>query len=544
MSHTEYQLIGCPGSGKTTTLSRVWLPRAVEKWGAGSVAVCSLTRTAAAEIASRDSGVPKDSVGTLHALCFRALGRPEIAEGKIAEWNAFSPPYALSGGPSALDEPDMETRLSGKPGDQAMALAQVLRHRMVPEERWPDHVRGFYRDWKFWCREAGYTDFTGLIEESLRLADTAPGNPRVLVVDEVQDSSALELSLIRKWAQAAEYVVLAGDPWQAIYEWRGADPEAFVGNDLPEGDRRFLSESHRCPKAVHAAAMLLVEQASKPLPHRFNPRASDGRCARTGATINYPDEILRLIETSPGTTMILASCGYQIERACAVLRREGIPFHNPYRTTNGRWNPLRGGARRLASFLRPCRETWGDLARSWTWKELHDWTEMCQAKHLLYPKAKDAIKDAAKTQRTDSPLTAMEMQGMFQPQAWQELLVARSAERGRDEAMTKWLDAHLLGTWGPKVQYAKKVAEKRGSRSLVGEPKVVVGTIHSVKGGQADRVVVFPDLSMSAEREMHTNSGARDAMLRLFYVAMTRAREELFLAAPSSAGHIRWRMPS
>lgn len=537
--HVEYQLIGAPGAGKTTTLANVWLPRAVQRWGAASVAVCSLTRTAAAEIASRNSGVPKDSVGTLHALAWRALDRPEVAEGKISEWNAYAPSYALSGAASNLDEPDADHR-GGSPGDEAMAACQVLRHRRVPRHLWPERLRAFQKEWSFWCGEAGLTDFTGLIEEALERVDSAPGAPRVLVVDEVQDCSALEMALVRKWAQSAEYVVLAGDPWQCIYQWRGADSGAFTSEPVPEENKRFLSQSYRCPRAVHVAAMGLVRKAAKALPHKFEPRDFDGRLARIPAQLNFAEEVVRSVRQD-GTTMLLATCGFHVAQICTALRNAGIPFHNPYRTTNGRWNPLRGGASRISSFLRPCAETHGDDARLWTWKELHAWVEMCQARELLNPKSKEAIRDAAKAQKGDgNALTSMEMQGLFDARAWESLSAVRAADRDRDAAMLSWLKPRMLNSWTPKVDYALRVAEKRGSRALVSEPKCVVGTFHSVKGGESDRVVVFPDLSFGGMREWTGSSEQRDAILRLFYVAFTRAREELLLASPSSANHIGW----
>ena len=54
--------------------------------------------------------------------------------------------------------------------------------------------------------------------------------------------------------------------------------------------------------------------------------------------------------------MFLASCSYMLYPLVAILRKNGIPFHNPYRKTNGFWNPLRIGkkgssANRILSLL-------------------------------------------------------------------------------------------------------------------------------------------------------------------------------------------------
>ena len=65
-------------------------------------------------------------------------------------------------------------------------------------------------------------------------------------------------------------------------------------------------------------------------------------------------------------------------------------------------------------------------------------------------------------------------------------------------------------------------------------PKLVIGTIHSVKGGEADSVYLFPDLSRAAMREWVNTGEGHDGIIRQFYVAMTRTRENLVICASSS----------
>jgi len=53
-----------------------------------------------------------------------------------------------------------------------------------------------------------------------------------------------------------------------------------------------------------------------------------------------------------------------------------------------------------------------------------------------------------------------------------------------------------------------------------------VSTIHGSKGGEADNVVIFTDLSPAADAEMNINP---DDLHRLFYVAVTRTKENLYI---------------
>ena len=91
----EYRIFGPPGTGKTNNITRQ-IRRAVDRFGKNSVLVTSFSRAAAAELAGQDLPVSADRVGTLHSHCWHALGRPEIAEVHVQEWNRENPHLRIS----------------------------------------------------------------------------------------------------------------------------------------------------------------------------------------------------------------------------------------------------------------------------------------------------------------------------------------------------------------------------------------------------------------------------------------------------------------
>ena len=105
---------------------------------------------------------------------------------------------------------------------------------------------------------------------------------------------------------------------------------------------------------------------------------------------------------------------------------------------------------------------------------------------------------------------------------------------GDYRALLDWWRARVTADVRNRVQFPADVAAARGPRALLETPQVVVGTIHSVKGGQADVVYLFPDLSQAGDAQYNRGGAARDSVIRVFYVGADQgARSALHLPARS-----------
>ena len=60
-------------------------------------------------------------------------------------------------------------------------------------------------------------------------------------------------------------------------------------------------------------------------------------------------------------------------------------------------------------------------------------------------------------------------------------------------------------------------------------PRITLSTIHAAKGGEADNVLLLPDITKSAADQ---NDMDPDELHRLFYVAVTRAKNSLHILEP------------
>tara|TARA_R100000963_G_C4604825_1_gene77264 strand:+ start:88 stop:573 length:486 start_codon:yes stop_codon:yes gene_type:complete len=159
---------------------------------------------------------------------------------------------------------------------------------------------------------------------------------------------------------------------------------------------------------------------------------------------------------------------------------------------------------------------------------------LLKASGTLPSGAKKTIRKNAETIQSKT-ITAKEGEKLFGPHTWHELQM-----RFKKGTEIDWLRDRTLPSKTKMMEYAWNIAEKQGGRVLGEEPRLVVGTIHSTKGAEADCVYLFPDLSSSGMREWTGAAETRDSVVRTFYVGATRAKEKLVLASRASALAVDW----
>jgi len=537
----EYRIFGPPGTGKTTNLARQ-VRRAVDKYGADSVLVTSFSRTAAAELTVYDLPISCNRIGTLHAHCFHALGAPEIAEANVTDWNRVHRDLHITPvikqrrleGEESIEEIGNDKNMLGE-----RLLHQLNRYRglMIDRNFWPADVRSFERLWSSYKREMGLLDFADLIDTCHHDVAVAPGRPGVIFADEAQDLNVMQLKLIRRWGEHANYFILAGDDDQTIYSFTGASPDAILDPQIPEDHTIILTQSERVPRAIHKLAESLICTVTRRQEKTYFPRPEDGAVHRvTNGSYKATEyfilsSAMKHLEQGK-TIMFLASCSYMLDPLIQVLRKNSIPFHNPYRRANGFWNPLlagkRGSSVRRILALLSRHPDYGEIHSSWTFGDLVLWAEWLKMPGVLRPAVLEHIQS-----RDHSRLIPIDQLGEFlEPGAF--LSFRAAFERGGD-ALIDWWAARVRVEMHSRIQFVAELARREGPELLIKTPQVVIGTVHSVKGGQADVVYLFPDLSRSGDANYQRFGPSRDSVMRLFYVGITRARETLYICQRENA---------
>ena len=427
-----------------------------------------------------------------------------------------------------MDEDNLDPATDQSPGDELKALYQIMRSRMqVPTPE--SDVGRFAKTWTEWKQANGLMDFTDLIETCLRDTSAAPGGPDVLYVDEAQDLDLLEMTLIRKWATAAGHLVAVGDPDQAIYIWRGADPSAFSTPQTQTATTHVLEQSYRIPKEVHSHVVSWIDRTPNRKRISYQPRDADGVFKRIEATFKFPETALKDAEQylSDGrTVMFLASCSYMLGNLIDALKRTGTPFWNPHRRSNGAWNPLQRRANsttaadRIIAFLSMSETSY------WTAEDIYRWSNALKLSGIITGGGRQRIKDL----RDDSDGSV----------PWNEIndLLTQPAMDAALSGDLDWYEEALLSSKRQPALFPLAIARQRGTTALREQPQVVVGTIHSTKGSEADIVYVFPDISRAGMTEWVGSPEQRASVFRLFYVGMTRAKETLIICNPATRSHV------
>jgi DNA helicase-2/ATP-dependent DNA helicase PcrA len=535
----EYRIFGPPGTGKTRSATR-HIHRAVDRFGSDSVMATSFTRAAAIELTGRDLPIDLNRIGTLHSACFHALGRPPIAEAQVDGWNRENPRFPIT--PLSRDRrlegenANTEEDPSLKAGDRLLQQLNYYRGKLITPENWPISVRDFHLGWGQYKASNGLLDFSDLIDLSLHDVEFAPNKPAVIIADEAQDLNPMQLGLVRKWGHGADHFVLAGDDDQTIYAWAGACPEAILHPEIPEDHKSFLTKTQRVPQTVHALAEQLIHRVSHRQEKTYEPRNATGQVRRLSLGYKSPEYlILKTIErhlSERKRIMLLGSCSYMLRPILAVLRREAIPFHNPYRKSNGFWNPLRTSSRKsTANRVRALLIAHAGH-HAWRGGELALWTEWIPEDGILTERGREIIAALPPVKETTPEILG----AIFQPDALKEILAALRAST--PITLLDWWRHRAAPDFRKRIDFPSHIAARRDGRALVDEPRVIVGTIHSVKGGEADVVYLFPDLSKAGDAQYRHRGAPRDSVIRLFYVGVTRARETLYLCSPESGAAI------
>lgn len=375
------------GSGKTRVLTHriAWL---IQTEGLSPYSILSVTFTnkAAAEMRNRIEqllSVPARGmwVGTFHGLAHRLLRAH----------------YQEAGLPQNFQILDAD--------DQLRLVKRVMVSLDIDEKKWParqvvwwingqkdeglrpSSIEDFddvylkthlsiYRAYEQACQRGGMVDFAELL---LRAHELWLNNPVVLkhyqnrfsalLVDEFQDTNAIQYAWLRVLAGDKNNLMVVGDDDQSIYGWRGAKIENIqqFTRDFPQAVTIRLEQNYRSTSNILKAANGLIDQNSGRLGKELWTDDTEGEPVQVYAGYNEIDEARYIVErinawVDAGNLYSESAILYRSNAQSRVLEEALLRARMPYRIYGGQRFFERVEIRNVLAYMRLVSQRDSDAA--------------------------------------------------------------------------------------------------------------------------------------------------------------------------------------
>ena len=284
-----------PGSGKTLTIvNRVKYLIEKQKVRPEEILVVTFTRFAAAEMKSRLCLVmgKRDlpvTVGTFHGIYYGILkwAYRMNQENILSETEKYQ---ILRGviNKERMEIFDEEDFIQ----DIAAEIGKVKNNRIpleefVSEKCSADAFRNIYRNYEQHRKELKKIDFDDMLVLCYELFRSRPDvlaqwqkKFRYVLIDEFQDINRIQYDVIRMLAQPENNLFVVGDDDQAIYGFRGADSELMLGfgKDFPNAKQILLGMNYRSTANIVQNSLKLIKNNVERYSKKLEANREGGSC--------------------------------------------------------------------------------------------------------------------------------------------------------------------------------------------------------------------------------------------------------------------------
>ena len=583
-------IVAGAGTGKTRTL--IYRLAYLVETGTRpqQIVLLTFTRRAANDMTARASNLldgrcEKVRGGTFHAFCLEVLRQHAEALGfprNFTVLDAADAADVLSVIRTRGEYGDGEERFPQKNTLYSMFSSATNRDETLGEtitKRYPQFtslhaelkaLRDAYRRYK---KEHGLMDFDDLLERTLELLETdddvrhqVASRCRHVLVDEYQDTNALQAELVKKFSSVHGNVTVVGDDAQSIYKFRGADfrnifrfPDEFDDTEVVK-----LEHNYRSTQPILDLANHVIEQAERSYDKTLFTEKTEGELPALVPAADGDMEarfvaemVLRLREegVSLSDVAVLFRSSHNAYDLEVELNQRNIPF-------------VKYGGMKLNEAAH-IKDVLAHLKVVENPQDAASWNRALQLIHGIGPKTAQSLIEWT-TEAAEDPLTLGDGAPFSDRYAarLKQLFSTLRHVRSDDTSVTEQVEA-ILDYYqplfenkyaddhpkrAPDLEHLAGLAANHESRqrflsSLTldpielttldqetgedDEPPLVLSTIHSAKGLEFHTVFLIRALDGTLpSRHALREDGAVDEELRLFYVACTRAEENLFISYP------------
>ena len=333
-------------------------------------------------------------------------------------------------------------------------------------------------------RDKGMYDYNDMLQKFVD-QDLSP-KFEILFIDEAQDLSPLQWAMVRKMWDNSDKTYIAGDDDQAIFKWAGADVDHFIALKDQVDHIKVLDRSYRVPPGpIFNLAQSIRSRITNKYNKEYKPKEGQS------GELNYHSDVTD-VDMSEGEWLVLGTAHHFFEAIGEHCEDNGWY----YRKSKGknavpvelvqaieRWEQWRKGGAIEAILI---KNIYNYLGNNVT---------------MGYRKANTLNKEKMYTQEECIAEHGLKTNAVWY-KAFDEL----------DYFTESYIRAMLA----------------RGE-NIRETPRIIFKSIHAAKGGEADNVLLMPDITKAS---LDAAEHDPDDSHRLFYVAVTRAKKTLNIIEP------------
>jgi DNA helicase-2/ATP-dependent DNA helicase PcrA len=591
-------VIAGAGSGKTRTLV-YRVARLIESGHDPSrILLLTFTNKAAREMLRRvETLLAVDTRrlagGTFHSVGNRLLRRFGARLGLASNFTILDPEDArelLEAATSDRRIPTLERRFPK--GDVLLDLysftintgrpfTEVLAQHAPHFSELETEIVSVFQRYRERKRQGNAVDYDDLLLLWKKLLDEVPAAASELrssfdhvLVDEYQDTNRLQGEIVDGMAKVKKNVTVVGDDAQAIYSFRGASFENILGfpERYPETQTFRLTRNYRSTPEILALANASIAHNEKQFPKELAASREPGPLPAVVALPDIPDQARfvgqRLLEWHDegdklSELAVLYRAHYQALELQIELTRRGIPYEIRSGTRFFEQRHVKDVLAFLRIVVNPKDElSWkralklfprvGERSAAAVWEAIGGRPDPLEAFRSLDAKSVELGRGSESSLRPFRSLLSRLDSPMLRSTP-AEAIRTVVEDVYRDYARAKFpngnarLDdleqfAQFAQTYDSLPAFLEDVTlfnELSGEDVVAGEPdddRVVLSSIHQAKGLEWSRVIVMglSEGRFPSYRSIGTDEGLEEER-RLFYVAVTRAKNEVALVYPMLA---------
>ena len=483
-------VLGPPGTGKTTTLLNE-VDKYLKETDPDKIGYFSFTQKAAYE--ARDRAMSKFNFSeddlpyfrTLHSLAFRRLG---IKKENVMQRSHYEDLGKKMGMMVDYHEYDNEHTGLFTTKSDLLRIVQLAKLRgITPEQQFnlKEHtqdittyqLKQFVHDLNQYKKDYNLIDFTDMITEFIK-SDKSPKFD-VVFIDEAQDLSQTQWTMAKSIWDKTNDTYIAGDDDQAIFRWAGADVDSFIAQT---GKIMQLTQSYRIPQVVHDIASKIVTRIQNRLPKEWRPKTQRG-------LLSYYDDFEQ-VNMKKGNWIVLARTRFMLNDLEDQLYSQGLYYENKFKTNKEQ-----------------------DL-----YKAITDWEDVRKGVNINFDQLTRIVSYMSSNHFEKQSLKYIDKDTLHNMSSLNEKRWLKTNK--------VWYDA-FDDAPQKKIRYIRRMREN--GEKLNSKPRITLSTIHGVKGGEQDNVVLLTDLSRNTQKNYEQNP---DDENRLFYVGATRTKNHLHIIRP------------